>query len=103
MIATIATTVAIAAIVAIDGFHMIAAIAEKVNEDRGYLRLTTSFAPFVNCKFNMAGANRQLLLEAWFFLLMGVFQRGRRRERQRIPLLNFFFQRSQRSYMETRL
>ena len=62
----IATIVAIAkknssAIVMIDGFQMIAAIAEKENEDRGDLRLTTSFAPFV--KFNMAALNRRFLLE----------------------------------------
>ena len=53
----IATIVGIAekkncsAIVAIDDFHMIARIAEKVNEDRGDLSLTTSFVPFV--KLNM--------------------------------------------------
>ena len=52
-------------IAAIDGFHMIATIAEKMNEDRGDLRLTTSFAPFV--KFNMADVNRQFLLEGCFF------------------------------------
>ena len=45
------------AIVVIDGFRMIAAIAEKTNEDRGYLRLT---------KFVMAAVNRCFLLEGWF-------------------------------------
>ena len=50
MIATIATIVAIAAI---------ATITEKVNEDRGHLRLTTSFALFA--KFNMAAFNRRFL------------------------------------------
>ena len=59
-------------IVAIDGFHMIAAIAEKVNEDRGDLLLTTSFAQFV--KFNVATVNRRFPLEGCFlYILMGVF------------------------------
>ena len=55
-------------------FDMIAAtatIAEKVNEDRGDLGLTTSFAPFV--KFNMAAVNRRLLLEACFFFFFFFF------------------------------
>ena len=55
------------AIVAIDGFHVIAEIAEKVNEDRGDLGLTT----FI--KFNMAAVNRRLLLEAWSFSTCGCF------------------------------
>ena len=58
-------------IVAIDGFHMIATIAEKVNGDRGDLRLTTSFASFVN--FNMAAVNRRFLLEGCFFSTYGYF------------------------------
>ena len=45
----------------------------------------TSFAPFV--KFNMAAVNRRLLLEGCFFILMGAFQRKRRRERQIIHRL----------------
>ena len=95
MIATIAVITAIVAltamaekislaIVAIDGFHMIAAIAtiaEKVNEDRRDLSLTTSFAPFV--KFNMAVVNSRFLLGSWYFMLTSVFQRERRQERQR--------------------
>ena len=60
---------------------MIATVAEKVNENRRDLRLTTSFAPLV--KFNMAAVNRRFLLEGKFFLLIGVFQRKRRRQRQR--------------------
>ena len=31
----------------------------------------------------MAAVNRRFLLEGWFFILMGAFQRKRRRERQR--------------------
>ena len=63
MIATIAM---IAEIVTIDGFHMIATIAEKVKEDRGDLRLTTSFAPFV--KFNMAAVNLRFADQSlWVF------------------------------------
>ena len=30
----------------------------------------------------MAAVNRRFLLEGWFFILMGAFQRKRRRERQ---------------------
>ena len=75
MIATIAM---IAEIVTIDGFHMIATIAEKVKEDRGDLRLTTSFAPFV--KFNMAAVNLRFADQSlWVFFNW----RKRRRERQR--------------------
>ena len=69
------------AIVAIYGFHMIAAIAAKVNEGRGDMRLTHRFPPFI--KFNMAAVNRRFLLEGFFFILMGAFQRKRRREKQR--------------------
>ena len=39
------------------------------------------FAPFV--KFNMAAVNSWSLLKGWIFILMGAFQRKRRRERQR--------------------
>ena len=49
----------------------IATIAEKVNEDRGGLGLTTSFAPFV--KFNMAAVNRRLLFGASFIFYLCVF------------------------------
>ena len=71
----IATIVLIAeknssAIVAMNGFHMIVAITEKVSEGRGDLRLTP-FASFV--KFNMAAVNCRLLLESWFFILKCAF------------------------------
>ena len=56
-------------------------MAEKVSGDRGDLHLTTSFMPFV--KFNTAAVDHRILLEGCFFLLMGVFQRTRRSERQR--------------------
>ena len=70
MIATIAEIAAIAnknglAIPAIDGFHMIAAIAEW--RPRG---------PGSN---SIVRAIPQLLLEACFLVIMGVFRRRRRR------------------------
>ena len=86
MIATIAMIIVIAeknssAIVEIYGFHMIAAIAiiaEKVNEGRGGLHL--AHCSRHSSKFNMAAVNRPFLLEGWSFILMGAFQRKRRRE-----------------------
>ena len=55
----------------------IATIAEKVNEDRGDLRLTLRIR-------SRAAVNHRFLLEGWlFFYLMGVSSRKRRRERQR--------------------
>ena len=35
------------------------------------------------CVDNMAAVNSRFLLEGWFFIPMGSFQRKRRRERQR--------------------
>ena len=86
----------------IDGFHMIAAaiatIAEKVNEDRGDLRLTTSFAPrFV--KFNLAPVNRLFLLEGCccflFFFYLWMFFNVDDDGKDKEPI-DFGFERSSR-------